>query len=248
MSAGDAAGDGRRARTPRHRWAYRRGEGSAFDRVAYFTDAVFAIAMTLLIVSVQAPDIPPELTGDRRELMDAMVERLDVLLPQLFSFFLAFLLLARYWLAHHAFFAVLDRVDRRFIALNLTYLAFVAFLPFPTELVGKYERDPVSVSIFALTLAAISGMESVLFRHAHRAGLLADPMSERTYRYGMIQSTTPVVLFLLSIPVAFVWSSTAALLMWVLAMPIGFIVDRRQRAEEGRDPAGVGGEKNPMAP
>jgi uncharacterized membrane protein len=231
-------GEPRAERTPRHRWSYRRDDGSAFDRVAYFTDAVFAIAMTLLIVSVDAPELTPAETRDRSSTIEAMLGNLDELFPQLFSFFLAFLLLARYWLAHHAFFAVLGKVDRRFIALNLTYLAFVAFLPFPTELVGKYEHDPISVTTFALTLAAISGMETVLFRHAHRSHLLLHQMSERTYRYGMIQSSTPVVLFLLSIPLAF-WSTTAALLSWLLAMPIGFLVDRRQRAEERREePAG----------
>ena len=208
----------------RHRWKYERDHGSSFDRVAYFTDAVFAIAMTLLIVSVETP----ELAGAADD-PSALLEPLGDLGPQLFSFFLAFLLLGRYWMAHHAFFAVLRWVDRRFIALNLTYLAFVAFLPFPTELAGKYEENPISVVLFALTLAAISGMESVLFRHAHRTGMLARPMTESAYRYGMIQSTTPVALFLLSIPIAF-WNPTAALLSWLLAMPIGMLVDRDQRA------------------
>ncbi len=217
-----------RASQRRSRWSYEAGHGAAFDRVAYFTDAVFAIAMTLLIVSVGAP----ELTGPERE-PTSLVEPLRDLGPELFSFFLAFLLLGRYWMAHHAFFAALARVDRRFIMEDLIYLAFVAFLPFPTELVGKYERNPVSVAIFALTLAAISGMESVVFRHAHRSGLLAKPMSETAYRFGMVQSTTPVVLFLLSIPVAFRWSPTAALLSWLLSVPIGMLVDRRQRKRDG---------------
>jgi L-lactate permease len=57
-------------------------------------------------------------------------------------------------------------------------------------------------------------------------------MSESSYRYGMIQSTTPVVLFLLSIPIAFLWSPTAALLSWILTVPIGVLVDRRQRSQE----------------
>jgi hypothetical protein len=57
-------------------------------------------------------------------------------------------------------------------------------------------------------------------------------MSESSYRYGMIQSTTPVALFLLSIPIAFLWSPTAALLSWILTVPIGVLVDRRQRSQE----------------
>lgn len=206
---------------------YERDVGIAFDRVAFFTDAVFAIALTLLIVAVELP----ELTGRIRQ-PSVMLDALGRIAPQLFSFFLAFMLLGRYWMAHHAFFAVLQKVDRRLIALNLVYLSFVAFLPFPTELLGKYEENPISVVLFALTMAAISGMETVIFRHAHRARLLAHPMSGSVYRYGMIQSTTPVVLFLCSIPVAYYWEPTVAWLIWLLAFPIGVLIDRRQRQQD----------------
>lgn len=213
---------------------FAREGGAAFDRVAYFTDAVFAIAMTLLIVSVEAPRLAGSV-DDPATLIDALGEQG----PQLFSFFLAFLLLGRYWMSHHAFFAALRTVDTRFITLNLVYLAFVAFLPFPTELVGSYESNPISVVLFAVTLAAISGMEAVLFRHAHRSGHLERPISERAYRYGLVQSLTPVALFLLSIPLAFV-SPSLALVSWLLSLPLGFAVDRRSRDEAAEYRSGTG--------
>ncbi|MGH2630585.1 MAG: TMEM175 family protein [Actinomycetota bacterium] len=206
---------------PRSHWAFERGRGAAFDRVAYFSDAVFAIAMTLLIVSIETPELTGEVEDPR-----SLLEPLADLGPQLFSFFLAFLLLGRYWMAHHTFFASLKTVDRRLIGLNLIYLAFVAFLPFPTELVGKFERNPISVVLFALTLAAISGMESIIFRHAHRDGHLDRPLSEAAYRYGMAQSVIPVVVFLISVPIA-MWSPTVALLSWLLSIPIALILERR---------------------
>jgi uncharacterized membrane protein len=220
------------------RRVFARDGGAAFDRVAYFTDAVFAIAMTLLIVSVQAPRLQGSV-DDPAAMVDALRGELG---PQLFSFFLAFLLLGRYWMVHHAFFSALATVDTRFVTLNLVYLAFVAFLPFPTELVGTYEGNPISVVLFALTLAAISGMETVLFRHAHRDGHLARPISDRAYRYGLVQSLTPVALFLCSIPLAFV-SPSLALLSWLLSLPLGFAVDRRSRdvARECREGTGPGG-------
>lgn len=208
---------------PRARWTYERGQGAGFDRVVFFTDAVFAIAMTLLIVTVEAPSL-----DGASDDPGALLRPLADLWPQLFSFFLAFLLIARYWMAHHAFFAEVQRIDRRMIALNLFYLAFVAFLPFPTELVGKYEANPVSVTLFAVTLAVISGMESVIFRHAYRSNLLAVRVSEEAYRYGQMQSLTPVVLFVLSIPIAF-WNTTVAVSSWLLTFPIGAWLARRER-------------------
>jgi uncharacterized membrane protein len=204
----------------RARWRYEREQGLEFDRVAFFTDAVFAIAMTLLIVSIEPPDLKGDVS-DPSVLWDALRD----MRPQFVSFFLAFLLLGRYWMAHHEFFAILQRVDRSLMTWNLVYLAFVAFLPFPTLLVGRYETNPVSVVMFALGLAAISGMESVLFALAHRHELFGRKLGPLEYRVGMIQSTTPVVLFILSIPIAF-WSPTAALLSWLLAIPLGIVVDR----------------------
>lgn len=213
--------------TPRRRtrWRYAREDGLEFERVAFFTDAVFAIAMTLLIVSIDAP----RLVADS---MDPQIlwQELRDMLPEFFSFFLAFLLLGRYWMAHHELFAALKGVDRSLIAGNLVYLAFVAFLPFPTELVGRYESNPVSVVCFALCLAAISGMESVLFRIAYRHDLLARAISPEEYRVGMIQSSTPVALFLISIPIAF-WNPTVALLSWLLAIPLGILLDRRTHVD-----------------
>jgi uncharacterized membrane protein len=204
----------------RSRWRYERAQGLEFDRVAFFTDAVFAIAMTLLIVSIETPDLPKGLEADPKALWD----QLKVLVPQFISFFLAFLLLGRYWMAHHEYFAALARVDRSLITANLVYLAFVAFLPFPTALVGRWEDNPVSVVAFAICLAVISGMESVLFRIAYRHGLLRLTMSEKEYRVGMLQSSTPVLLFVVSIPIAF-WSPTVALLTWLLAIPLGIALD-----------------------
>ena len=203
----------------RARWRYERSQGLEFDRVAFFTDAVFAIAMTLLIVSIEAPDLKGD-TSDPGELW----RQLQDMRPQFISFFLAFLLLGRYWMAHHEYFAALARVDRSLITANLVYLAFVAFLPFPTALIGRWETNPVSVVMFAICLAAISGMESVLLRIAYRHRLLRVKLDAKEYRVGMIQSTTPVVLFIVSIPIAF-WSPTAALLTWLLAIPLGIALD-----------------------
>jgi uncharacterized membrane protein len=143
------------------------------------------------------------------------------------SFFLAFLLLGRYWMAHHQFVASLKAVDRSLMAGGLVYLAFVAFLPFPTELVGEYESNPVSVVIFAICLAVISGMESVLFAIAYRHRLLDRELSRQEYRVGIIQSSTPVALFVISMPIAYFWDPTVALLTWLLSIPLGILVDRR---------------------
>ena len=201
-------------------WRFSRGL-LEFDRVSFFTDAVFAIAMTLLIVTIE----PPTLSGDTASTA-VLREALSDLGPQIFSFFLAFFLLARYWLAHHAFASTLDRVDRTLASLTLCYLSFVAFLPFPTDLVGEYGSNPLSAVLFALCLTIISGVETVMLWHAMRAGLTRTrPLPRPAYRYALVQSATPTALIAASIPVAYV-NTTAAMTMWILAIPLGRIIDR----------------------
>ena len=65
-------------------------------------------------------------------------------------------------------FSLLSAMDRGLIGLNLFYLLLIAFAPFPTALLGDFFDNPLAITIYALTVAAISGMEVVLLRHAHR--------------------------------------------------------------------------------
>jgi uncharacterized membrane protein len=202
----------------------RRNDGLEFDRVIFFTDAVFAIALTLLVVQIAVPVLT--VAPDKPS---TMLNALSDTMPEFIGFFIAFILIARYWMAHHLFFAQLRAVDRGLIGINLIYLAFVAFLPFPSALVGHYEQNPVSVLLFAACLCIISGLEVVEFRHAQRNYLFRKPMPDDVYRYGVISSLSPVVLFIVTAPLAFI-NPTICLLSWLLSIPIGIFLGKRAPA------------------
>jgi uncharacterized membrane protein len=190
-----------------------------FGRVLAFSDGLYAIAMTLLIVSVGVPNV-----ADKESVGD-LADALDDLQPEFISFFISFAVIGRYWVAHHQFVSLLAAIDRSFIWLNLTYLMFVAFLPFPTALLGDYIDNPLSVSIYATNVAVVSGMEVVLFRHAHRARLLERQLPANIYRYGVVVSLSPVAFFVASIPIAFA-STAVALATWFLVVPFGVLSNR----------------------
>lgn len=200
-----------------------------FNRVLSFTDAVFAIALTLLVVAVAVPVL---LDYGDPNLPQTMVDALSDMAPEFVSFFIAFILIGRYWMAHHRFSSLLRALDTSFIGITLIYLAFVAFLPFPTALVGKYEENPISVLLLALCLSAISSLEVVLFRYAYKHDLLIERISPAVYRYGVKASTAPVVMFIVTIPLAFV-STTLTLMSWMLMAPLGAWMGRK--APEGAD-------------
>jgi len=190
-----------------------------FARMLTFTDGLFAIAMTLLVVDLAVPTLSD--TSSVHELAD----KLNDDSAKFISFFISFAVIGRYWLAHHTYFSALARIDRAIIALNLVYLAFIAFLPFPTALLGEYFENPLSITIYAVNVAIVSGMEVVLFSHAQNHGLLERKLPQDVYRYGVAMSLAPVFFFLISIPVAFI-STTVAACMWFLGVPFAAIADR----------------------
>ena len=198
----------------------RSGMSLEFDRFAFFSDAVYAIALTLLVIGIAVPTL--EDARSSREMWDALVD----LVEEFVAFFVAFAVIGRYWLAHHRFVAVLKAVDTRLMMVNLVYLAFVAFLPFPTALVGRYEENLVAFTLFAVILSCVSGLETVLFVTAGRRGLLAVKMPRKVYRFGLAASTLPVLVFLLSIPVAAAFNSTLAFCSWILIWPLEWLLDR----------------------
>ena len=211
-----------RARASRPR-RYERGTDE-FTRVLAFSDALFAIAMTLLVVGIEVPDLSDGAS------VGELAEVLNDDLGSVISFVISFAVIGRYWVAHHSFCSRLAAMDGGQIAINLVYLMFVAFLPFPTGLLGTYFENPLSIVVYALTVAAVSGMEVVGFRHAYRHGLFERDMPEPIYRWGVRLSLSPVIFFCLSIPIAFV-DTTLAVLSWLLAIPYQLLENRRKPAD-----------------
>jgi TMEM175 potassium channel family protein len=195
-----------------------------FGRALTFTDGVFAIAVTLLVVGIQVPNIPD--TQSVSELADALNDNT----ASYISFVISFLVIGRYWLAHHQFCSRLARMDQGILAINMIYLLFVAFLPFPTAVLGNYFENPLSVIIYAISVALVSGMEVVLFAYARNKDLLMEKLPDDVFRWGALMSISPVVFFVLSIPVAFVSSSLAVVLCFG-AVPLGRIAQRWKPAD-----------------
>jgi len=178
--------------------------------VANFSDAVFAIALTLLVVGIGVPQL---------EAGESLVDALRDLQPEIISFFISFIVIGFYWKGQHQAWDDLGAVDSVYITLNLAYLALIAFLPFPTALVGAYEEHAITVVIYAVTLAAASGMECVMYGWAVRARLLHKQPTPADVRHGMGASLIPVVVIGGSIPLALI-SPTLALVCWIAIGPL----------------------------
>ncbi len=203
---------------------YPRGEDE-FSRVLAFSDGVYAIAITLLVLSIDLPRLHD--AGDGSQLLDALGDSE----AQIISYAISFAVIGRYWLAHHQFFSRLRALDGGLIAINLVCLAVIAFLPFPTDVLGNYFENPVAVALYAVTVAIISALEVAMFNRAHNQDLLDPRLSESVFRWSRASALAPVIFFVLSIPVAFV-SSGLACLCWFGGLPYQvFYLNRRKPAE-----------------
>src|SRR5262249_41055554 len=137
-----------------------------------------------------------------------------------------------YWLAHHRFFSKLVAVDGRFMRLNLVYLAGIAFMPFPTALVGLYgDGEAVVIVLYAVTLGIVSLLEAAMFWHAQHAQLLRHHPADAAFRNYMIASIAPAPVFAISIPIALFVDPGLALLSWILIFPAEFFIGKYLRTE-----------------
>jgi uncharacterized membrane protein len=204
------------------RWA-RESDGVEFERVAFFNDAVFAIAMTLLIVAVAVPALHDSTSAS--DLLGALNDKS----AEFVAFFIGFAVLGGYWTANHRFFGRLSAVTGTYVLWVLGYLAFVAWLPFPTALLGTYVDNPVAVSLFAASAAVVSTFEAMLFRQAQRDALFRSLVPHDAYVHAMRASLLPVAFFALSVPVAFV-HTYVAIAVWFLSLPGEALLDRYKPA------------------
>ena len=179
-------------------------ESIEFARIVAFTDGVFAIAITLLVLSL---DVPSNLSGSA--LHDFLIDSW----PQLFAYFLSFAVIGRFWIGHHRFFSRVETFDRRLLVLNLTYLSLVVLVPFPTELLGEYGGRSDAVALYALVVGSAALLAWVMLRYAvHRGHARPRPRPATGLVVG--GPLIPALIFYASIPVAFA-SPLLAQLMWI---------------------------------
>jgi TMEM175 potassium channel family protein len=182
--------------------AERRTHGD-FARTEAFSDGVFAIAVTLLVIFIDVPKVPNDAALD---------EAVSDLGPEVLSYFIGFFVIALFWIGHHRFFAGLHRFDERLMFVNLAYLSAVAFVPFTTGLFGDYPDARIALILFATAVAAVSALDTLMLYLAFRWELCPVPSSRAIRVQTMLANFAPGIVFGLSIPVAFVSTDVA---QWV---------------------------------
>jgi uncharacterized membrane protein len=126
---------------------------SALARTEAFSDGVFAIVITLLILEIKVPD-PHSIPAD--QVARELPHRLWELKAMFIAYVLSFFIVGTFWVAHHNIFKLIRSTDRMLMWLNLALLMCVAFIPFPTALIGEYPNQPIAIVVYGLTVTASS--------------------------------------------------------------------------------------------
>lgn len=189
------------------------------ERIIFFSDAVFAIAITLLALEIRLP-AGTEGAG--------LLGGLLAIWPKYLSFVISFLVIGMFWMSHHRNYRSIVRYDRRLMFLNLLLLLCVAFIPFPTALLGEY-GDRAATIFYALTICATGLSNGAIWWYAAggRGRLLAQPLPPGQLRASFLRSLITPTVFLLSIILALSFDSTVARLSWIATALVGMV----QRAE-----------------
>ena len=165
------------------------------QRFEAFSDGVFAIVITLLILDIKIPEVQPA----------ALPAALVRILPQVLTYIMSFFIIGLYWHIHHQVTAQIKIIDEAALWLNLVWLLFVSVLPFPTALLGRYPLQAVPLTIYGLNLILVNvtgfGIQVYL---KNRPKLLFKPMSSADLR--AIAPIYVVVNSLYVIAVAAAWS------------------------------------------
>jgi uncharacterized membrane protein len=174
-------------------------------RVEAFSDGVFAIIITLLVLEIKVPHLHDVFSN--HEAWDALKE----LTPKFVSFILSFFYIATFWVNHHQFFHVLKETNSKLIWLNNFLLLLLAFVPFPTGFMGEYPHNSVALALFSVILMLAALSFTFMWHYAMRKKLVDQSIPAAYFVTGLKRGLLGPVLYGAAAVIAFIepWGAWA---------------------------------------
>ena len=193
-------------------------------RIEAFSDGVFAIVATLLVLELHIPELGPNFTD--AESFNALYK----IAPAFVSFIFTFLVLAIYWVNHHQLFHSIDLADGKTLWYNNSLLFWLCFIPFPTAFIGEYPMRVVPIMLYG-TVMTLSGISfNLLLRHAVNAGLFRKDISKTTLAKSVKKAMFGPVIYFISVIAAPV-SVYISLSIFIL-VPILYFIPQKIEVEK----------------
>ncbi len=177
------------------------------ERLILFSDAVFAIAITLLVIEIKIPEI------DRKELTEQKIlSALGHLVPKFIGFLISFLIIGQYWTVHHRMFGYVINFNNKLLWLNILFLLAIALMPFSTGFYSEYASLPVMTPVIFYTgnIVILGLLSFLLWRYLGNPGHnLTENLSPAVARYSSLRAVTVPVIFII-FSIVYMWEPVIA--------------------------------------
>jgi uncharacterized membrane protein len=196
------------------------------NRIEAFSDGVFAIVITLLVLELRVPHI--EHGQDFGELAAAVWK----LAPRFLSFLLSFVFVAIFWATHHQLFNQLTGSTRGLLWMNNLFLLFLTFIPFPTALLGEYPDNTFAVVFFGMAMiASVSAFVLMRWYVSYKAKLLSPEIGEPQIKSALRNGLFSILAYAIAVFVALV-NTKAAIATYVLIPFLYLLLQRKRKIDE----------------
>ncbi len=186
------------------------------ERLIFFSDAVFAIIITLLALDLRLPESVEHPSNA------ATAAALVAMLPKFLAYFLSFFIIGLYWLGHHRMFNLIRRYDRVLLWLNLILLSFIGLVPFVTALLSE-TGNSIATLLYAAVMGLVGLASASMWFYSTNGGRLLDHLIEpKLWQRMMLRTLIAPAVFLLSIPLAFI-DNDLAKYSWVIIAAVIFV-------------------------
>ena len=192
----------------------------AKNRLETLVEGIFAIAMTLLVLGINLPK-PQEAVAP--EVLPGLIYGL---VPQVFLFIVAFLVLALFWLGHHRQFHFIHTVDPALLWINILILIAIVFVPFSTDIAGDYPAVTAAALLFHANMFIVGILFTFQWDHICRHERLCEPVPEKAIVHAWFCRSMLVPAIAAVGVVLCLFDPVVSLLVYV-ALPIGTFLLRQ---------------------
>ena len=217
--------------SPKH---HKSREDIQLERMLFFTDGIFAISITLLVIEIKVPALS---THTDKALLDYLSETM----LRLFGFLISFGIVGHYWAVHHRIFGYVKKCTPALLWINLAFLLSVVILPFSSGLLAEYASDlnmRVPYVVYVMNMLFTGAMNCWLWQYVSKPknNMLTHAISRPRIKLGMYRSLTPPLVFTLSMCLSFIFPLTSRfiplLIPFILHWGMKKLEKRANRQEE----------------
>lgn len=203
------------------------------ERLAFFSDAVFAIAITLLVIEIKVPEIKGPITDHN------FLVALSNQIPQISGFILSFFIIGLYWTVHHNIFGYVVNYSKKLVWLNLIFLFTIALMPFSTAVYSEYSFSVeynnllAPFAVYAINIMMIGGMNYLLNRSIFNSkNNYADGHSKNYVKFGKIRSLAIPAVFLFALMIGFLNVNVGRMMLFLIPVVMIIISKIESSAEK----------------